>query len=383
MAKDKTSGPVEDAVVVEETATLLPVKVSTKQQAEALLKSVQDEIKTCSTRVSKLNIKDDTTLKIAKDATKELNVAIKNAKALGKDAKMPLKQRIDMIDEVVGLLIGDAEAVLKDADSKVIAYNLEQEKKRLAAAEELRKKQEEENRKAQIEAKRVADAKQSILDYESNWLEVLEKAKTKADHGTSKNAIDQMEGAFTDAIVEEFADDLAAAKKRMMQAGENAYKIMIQEQKLKEQQNQLSATELKRKQEQLAANKLKADNEAAQAQLDAKEEALAEVEQVLDAAQEKIAKLDGQATLLENQKTEGMRDAGWEWEVANDKGVTDMVIEQFKSVDPKKVKDWIRDNKEKLETSEPVPNYPYYSKKTNYVFGGLAFFKKPKTLVHV
>lgn len=367
--------------VVEEAPPQLPLVVTTNDQIKAALQVVKTNIETIKHSVAKLNVKTDSDLTIARQRTKELNEEIKYAKKICKDLKQPAKTIIEMIGKVEDELIGDAQEILKIADQKVLAYNELLEIKRKQEQEKLRLEQLAIQRKAEeeaaIEQKRVNDIKVKVLAVFDKFMEAISKADvTRAQLMEANNTyIKRFNEHVSKEILKEFPDLCNEVIDKMNTAGTTAWDFVMQREAVAKGKADVSLepeTNLQEKLKEIAQ----------EVEQTAHEEVNASVEAIKEEANINAAALSGDIHRLDNAKSNGLRDAGWDYEVANDKGDLDMVSNKFLMVDDSKVKAWIKANKDKIEAGAPYQNWPGYSRNDRFIFAGIAFFKKPKTVVH-
>lgn len=371
-----------------ETDNLLPITISNKHQIELALKGQQDKVVEIKGKVSKLNITNETGYKIARDVTKDLNDAIKETKAVIKKIKQPFKDRIDLCSQVEKLIIDDAELILKMADSKIIAWNKKVQEEAAAIAEKLRLEQEAIELKAKNEAlaaaAEIARISNIFINYEKEFMEEIYAENITKDRLIELNNI-YIESAEQNLaeVYDTHPEEVKQLLERLTNAGSLAYKTLVEKTKLQALKSAAAKLALENLEAKKKADEALQKAELLQKQEEAIEKANFAADEILQDAADKSAEITGSLMLsTKSAGGSGLRDAGWDWEIANDQQDLHMVSKMFLTVDEKAIKEWIRVNKEKLENSEPVKNYPGYSKNEHFVFGGIAFYKKEKTVVH-
>lgn len=372
----KTKEKIEKPLVASVLEATVPIALNTVAAMEAAMKHVQDGIKLAATNVSKIVIKDDSSLKIAREISKDLNQYIKKVKDIVKDANAPDKERIDMRKQIGDRILGEAETILDEARLKIQAFETEKAKIEQAKIDAARKEQERIAAEAAKEFARVQKIRNDMTVYEANFGKALAGAYTI-------QVLKNLNEEYIKRFVPEpgFEQEGKEMIDRMIATGKSMVSIVQK----KEALIKLNAEEAAAKQKEIDAKQAMWKAQQNQEEAERKElaaiKAAAHAEEIAEQAQEKQAMLEGQIKNIESSMGSGMRDAGWGFKVANDKGDMHSVSQMFLSIDEKKVKEFLKENKERIENIKPVAVFPGYSEKNVIVYGGLHFFKKDKSVV--
>lgn len=372
----KTKEKIEKPLVASVLEATVPVVLNTAAAMEAAMSHVQKEIKIAATNVSKIAIKDDSSLKIAREISKNLNQYIKKVKDIVKDANAPDKNRIDMRKQIGDRILGEAETILEEARQKIQAFEVEKAKIEQAKIDAARKEQERIAKEARIEAERIQVTKNLMATHEQNFVNALNAANT------IQELKDLNQKYIKDYVAPSgFEDEAKVMIDRMIITGKTMVSIVQQKEALSKLNAEEAAAKKREIEAKQAALKAKQGQEEAERKELAAIQAAADAEALAEQAMENQAILEGQIKSIESSMGAGMREAGWGFKVANDKGDLHSVSQMFLSVDERKVKEFLKENKERIENTKPTAVFPGYSEKNIIVYGGLHFFKKDKSVV--
>jgi hypothetical protein len=279
-----------------------------------------------------IKITDDATLAMAEQKMSKAHDIKKQIEELHKTTKAPFWEIGKFIDDVKNKSIAIIDQAINHGKEQKIAYAQIKEKEK---QEELRKIQEEHNR--------ITSLKNKIMSYENEAILAINACNTN-------EALTECSGSYlgkfpADSEWGEFVSEAREMAKRILEVGKARREFIRQQEELKNSSDALAIEKAK-------ALEIEAANKAKEAELQL---AQRKAEEAAEAERLKI-EADAAMKEVEAQKIKGLSST-MKFEVIDFK----LVPDEFKVVDEKLVREWIKSNKSGIKDGDVHFGIRFYS----------------------